>query len=428
MMSIFLSIAGLMVAVALAWLLPTLLKRQRSVSATTEATSNISILRDQLAELERDLARGTLSQADYQQARDDFDRRVLEELSEPASRAAVAGSGRRIALLLGFLMPLCAGLLYWQIGSLPGLENGAAPPHAGKVSPEQVEAMVAKLAARLEQAPEDADGWALLGRSYMTMQRYDQAAKAYERATSLIKNNADLYADYADALAMAQGRRIDGKPLKLVEEALRVDPNHWKALAIAGSAAFERKDYKAAIGYWEKLLARVGPETEFGRSVASNLDEARQLAGIAAPVAKKGVPAATGNATSAATPAAKESQKEPAAGGGRLSGTVKLSPALAGKAAPEDTVFIFARAVQGSRMPLAIVRRQVKDLPYSFVLDDSQAMSPEMKLSKFTEVVVSARISKAGNAVAQSGDLQGVSKAVKVGSKDITVVIDTTVE
>ena len=427
-MSIFLSIAGLMVAVALAWLLPTLLKRQRSVSATTEAASNLSILRDQLAELERDLARGTLSQAHYQQARDDFDRRVLEELSEPGSRAAVAGSGRRIALVLGLLMPLCAGLLYWQIGSLPGLENGSAAPHAGKVSPEQVEAMVAKLAARLEQAPEDADGWALLGRSYMTMQRYDQAAKAYERATSLIKNNADLYADYADALAMAQGRRIDGKPLKLVEEALRVDPNHWKALAIAGSAAFERKDYKAAIGYWEKLLARVGPETEFGRSVASNLDEARQLAGIAAPVAKKGAPAATGNATSAATPAAKESQKEPAAGGGRLSGTVKLSPALAGKAAPEDTVFIFARAVQGSRMPLAIVRRQVKDLPYSFVLDDSQAMSPEMKLSKFTEVVVSARISKAGNAVPQSGDLQGVSKAVKVGSKDITVVIDTAVE
>ena len=427
-MSIFLSIAGLMVAVALAWLLPTLLKRQRSVSATTEAASNLSILRDQLAELERDLARGTLSQADYQQARDDFDRRVLEELSEPASRAAVAGSGRRIALVLGLLMPLCAGLLYWQIGSLPGLENGAAPPHAGKVSPEQVEAMVAKLAARLEQAPEDADGWALLGRSYMTMQRYDQAAKAYERATSLIKNNADLYADYADALAMAQGRRIDGKPLKLVEEALRVDPNHWKALAIAGSAAFERKDYKAAIGYWEKLLARVGPETEFGRSVASNLDEARQLAGIAAPVAKNGAPVATGNGISAATPAAKESQKEQAAGGGRLSGTVKLSPALAGKAAPEDTVFIFARAVQGSRMPLAIVRRQVKDLPYSFVLDDSQAMSPEMKLSKFTEVVVSARISKAGNAVPQSGDLQGVSKAVKVGSKDITVVIDTAVE
>ena len=427
-MSIFLSIAGLMVAVALAWLLPTLLKRQRSVSATTEAASNLSILRDQLAELERDLARGTLSQADYQQARDDFDRRVLEELSEPASRAAVAGSGRRIALVLGLLMPLCAGLLYWQIGSLPGLENGSAAPHAGKVSPEQVEAMVAKLAARLEQAPEDADGWALLGRSYMTMQRYDQAAKAYERATSLIKNNADLYADYADALAMAQGRRIDGKPLKLVEEALRVDPNHWKALAIAGSAAFERKDYKAAIGYWEKLLARVGPETEFGRSVASNLDEARQLAGIAAPVAKNGAPVATGNGISAATPAAKESQKEQAAGGGRLSGTVKLSPALAGKAAPEDTVFIFARAVQGSRMPLAIVRRQVKDLPYSFVLDDSQAMSPEMKLSKFTEVVVSARISKAGNAVPQSGDLQGVSKAVKVGSKDITVVIDTAVE
>ena len=130
-MSIFLSIAGLMVAVALAWLLPTLLKRQPSASATTEAASNLSILRDQLAELERDLARGTLSQADYQQARDDFDRRVLEELSEPVTRAVVAGSGWRIALVLGLLMPLCAGLLYWQIGSLPGLENGAAAPPAG---------------------------------------------------------------------------------------------------------------------------------------------------------------------------------------------------------------------------------------------------------------------------------------------------------
>lgn len=417
-MSIFLVVAAVMVAVALAWLLPPLLKRQRATVTASEASSNLSILRDQLAELERDLARGTLSQENYQQARDDLDRRVLDELSEPVATAAPAGGGRRTALLLGGLLPLCAALLYWQLGTPAGLENTGAA-HTGKVTPQQVEAMVAKLAARLEQAPDDADGWALLGRSYMTMQRYEQAATAYERATSMIKNNADLFADYADALAMAQGRRIDGKPLKLVEEALRVDPGHWKALAIAGSAAFDRKDYKAAIAYWDRLLARVGVESEFGRSVAANLDEARQLAGMPASTAKNAAPGAAAKAVPAA--------QAPAAGGGRVSGTVKLSPALAGKAAPEDTVFIFARAVQGSRMPLAVVRRQVKDLPYTFVLDDSQAMSPEMQLSKAAEVVVSARISKAGSAIPQSGDLQGASKTVKVGSTEITVVIDAVV-
>lgn len=411
-MSGFLIAAGVMVVIALAWLLPTLLRRRDGAAQSTQAASNLSILRDQLAELERDVARGTLSSANYQQARDDLDRCVLEEFSEAAPPAAAAGNSRSLALVLAVLMPLCAGLLYWQLGSPVALD--AQVSHAQKFSPQAVEDMVGKLAARLEQSPQDGDGWALLGRSYMVMKRYADAAKAYERATAVIKDSADLFADYADALAMAQDKRIEGKPLKIVEQALRVDPGHWKALAMAGSAAFDRKDYKTAIRYWETLLGRVGPESEFARSVAANLEEARELGGIKAAPARQAAPSAPAVAG--------------AANAGSVRGTVTLSPSLVAKADPSDTVFIFARAVSGSRMPLALVRKQVKDLPYTFTLDDSQAMSPETKLSKFSDVIVAARVSKSAGAVPQPGDLQGFSAQLRTGSgAAVSVVIDQVV-
>jgi len=237
------------------------------------------------------------------------------------------------------------------------------------------------------------------------MQRYQDATAAYARAVALLKDDADLLADYADALAMSQGRRMEGKPLQLIEQALQIDPTQWKALAMAGSAAFERKEYKQAIGYWEKLRSRAEPDSEFARNVAANIEEARQLGGIKSGAASKPTPPAAAS----------------------VRGTVSLSPALAGKAGPGDTVFIFTRAADGPRQPLALVRRQVKDLPAGFTLDDSQAMSPEMKLSNFREVVVSARISKSGGATPQSGDLQGVSRKVKVGASNVAVVIDSVV-
>ena len=189
----FLIAAGLMVAVALSWLLPVLLRGRRMSEAESHAAANLAVLRDQLAELERDVARGTLSPALYQQSRDDLDRRVLEEMAEATPVAATAGRARGTALAIAVLVPLCAGLLYWQLGS-PGA-IGSALSHAEKFTPAQVEEMVSKLAARLEQTPEDGNGWALLARSYMVMQRFDDAAKAYERATFSVKDSADLYAD-----------------------------------------------------------------------------------------------------------------------------------------------------------------------------------------------------------------------------------------
>jgi len=411
----FVVIAAVMAAVALAWVLPVLLRRRDTAVTVQQRTSNLAILKDQLRELEADLAAGTLPQQQYQQAREDLERRAIEETRDAVvAPAAAPAPARWTAVALAVAIPLCAAALYWQFGTPEGLAPAAEGQGAGKVTPHEVEAMVAKLAARMEQSPGDAKGWAMLGRSYLVMQRPADAVAAYERAIAIQADDADVLADYADALALQQGRNIEGKPLQIIERALKIDPMQWKALAMAGSAAFDRKDFKAAIAYWEKLQSRAEPGSDFAREVASNIEEARQLGGI--------------NVATKAAPAAKpEAKPQSKAAGASVAGSVTLSRNLAGKAAPTDTVFVFARAAEGPRMPLAILRFQVKDLPVKFHLDDSLAMSPAMKLSNFPEVVVGARVSKTANAVPQTGDLQGASKPIKVGATGVAIIIDQVV-
>ena len=414
-MTLFLLIAAGMAAVALAWVLPVLLRRRDTAVVVQPRASNLGILKDQLAELDQDVAAGTLPQAQYQQAREDLERRAYEESREPAMPVPVQPApARGTAIVLAALLPICAAALYWQFGTPEGLAPAAEVHGGSKVTPQEVEAMVAKLAARMQQSPDDGNGWALLARSYLVMQRHADAVAAYERAVALIKDDADLLADYADALAMTQGRRIDGKPLKIVERALKIDPLQWKALAMAGSAAFERKDYKTAVAYWEKLQSRAEPGSEFAREVAANVDEARQLGGLKV-------------AASVAPPVKADAKSTAGAAGATVDGIVALSRELAAKAAPTDTVFVFARAAEGPRMPLAVMRFQVKDLPAKFHLDDSMAMSPAAKLSNHPEVVIGARVSKSANATPQAGDLQGTSKPVKVGATGVAVLIDQVV-
>lgn len=405
-MTWFALIAAALVVIALLWLMPALLRRDGAHGDLAAGAANVAILRDQLAELERDLGAGTLSAQQYQQAREDLERRVLEDVGDAGdTHAREPASARRTALALAVALPLCAALLYFQFGNPEAISWRTTADKDHNVTPQKVEVMVARLAARLEQTPEDGNGWALLGRSYVALQRYQDATAAYARAVALIMDDADLLADYADVLAVTQGRRIDGRALQIVEQALQIDPTQWKALAMAGSAAFERREYRKAIGYWEKLRSRAEPNSEFVRNIAANIEEARQLGGIKSGAASKPAPPAAAS----------------------VRGTVSLSPALAGKAGPGDTVFIFARTAQGPRMPLAIVRRQVKDLPVAFTLDDSQAMSGATKLSNFAEVIVGARISKNGSATPQSGDLQGISQKLKVGASNVVVVIDSAV-
>jgi cytochrome c-type biogenesis protein CcmH len=422
-MTVFVLVAALMVAVACAWVLVPLLRNERGTDVDRHA-SNLAILRDQLRELDGERARGIVGDTQYEQSRAELERRVLEEAQAPPAQPGPAPrAGAWAAALLAAMLPIGAVVAYLALGNPEAVLTSAKDRKAGtqhEMTQQDVEAMVARLAQRLENEPGNAEGWVMLARSYNVMSRHSEAARAYERAVALIPDNADLLADYADTLAVAQGRSLAGKPLELIERALKVDPKHWKALALAGTAAFDRKDFPAAIAYWERMKESIPPDADMARSVDASIAEARAQAGL-----RPGQPAV---ASATTAPAAKSAPPPPASGaaaGATVAGVVSLAPALAAKAAPDDIVYIFARAVDGPRMPLAIVRKQVRDLPVTFALDDTMAMTDAAKLSAFPEVVVGARVAKSGSATPQSGDLEGVSKAVKVGTSGIAVVIDS---
>jgi cytochrome c-type biogenesis protein CcmH len=265
--------------------------------------------------------------------------------------------------------------------------------------------MIPALAERVKSEPNNAEGWLLLGRSYTALGRYRDAAIAMRRANDIVPGNAGLLADLADIIAMAQNKRLAGEPARLVQQALDIDPRHAKTLALAGSVAFEAKDYAAARGYWERLVAVLAPDSPMLPSVRTNIAQVTSLEG-----ANKAVAGAA--PVSTATPAA-----------AALTGTVELSPVLAHRVATGDTLFVFARAAEGPRMPLAIVRASAR-LPFAFTLDDSMAMSPQLKLSSFSHVVVGARVSRSGNATPQPGDLIGQSTALPPGTPNVRVLID----
>jgi cytochrome c-type biogenesis protein CcmH len=312
-------------------------------------------------------------------------------------------SARLLVGLCACVIGLAAAGYAWK-GS-PGLKPVAAVP----VDPEeqaarqQIESMVDKLAQRLKDKPDDATGWLMLGRSYSVLGRFDEALPAYAKAVSLRGNDATTLADYADALAVKNGGQATPETDALVARALAAEPTHLKALALAGTSAFERADYAGAVRHWEKMAQGLPPASPDAPRLQASLAEARKRGGLAAPPATV------------------------AAAGASVSGTVTLAPALAPKASPADTVFIYARAAQGPRMPLAVFRAQVKDLPITYKLDDSMAMAPTAKISGAAQVIVSARISKSGNAIPQPGDLAGESAPVAPGASGVLITIGSTV-
>ena len=413
-MTAFVVIAVLFVAVALGFVLPPLLRRQAQRPAASRDAANAGIYREQLDELRADLERGAIDRAQFDRARLDVERRIVDE----HERSAVSlESGRRLktALAIGIAIPLVAGLAYWKFGA-PQALTGEAVVDARNVTPDQILGMVKKLAARMEQTPDDVEGWVMLGRSYSVLGMHAEAARAYERAVKLAPGDPNLLADYADNLAMASGRSLAGKPMEVIQQALRIDPKNVKALALAGSAEFERRDYRAAVGYWERILAVVPPESDFARSVNASIEEARQLGGIKTARAK-------------AAPSTTTAPSAKASGALRpLTGMVSIDPALARGFSPDTTVFVLARPADGSRMPLAVARTTLGALPYRFKLDDSMAMNPAAKLSEHKQVVIVARVSRSGTALPQKGDVEGMSGTVAPDATGVKVVMSKLVD
>lgn len=297
-MMLFWFICGLFILIALAFVLPTALQRNEKTDragADERKQANIAVYRDQLSELETDLQNGIVSQEQYTQDRDEIERRLLEDTAGAAAPAkqkttpAAAPASRNTAYALAVGLPLVAVIFYFQIGHPDGIANQPAPsaPFAnsasgggsGQRTQEQIEANVAALAKRLQTNPSDTEGWIMLARSYNSMERFGEAAGAYAKATELKPDDADLWAEYAFTSAMASGQRLDGRPMELVQQALKVDPENAKALQLAGSAAFQDKDYKKAIEYWERVLKGVPADSEVAQLITERINEAKTLAG-----------------------------------------------------------------------------------------------------------------------------------------------------
>lgn len=433
----FLFAAGVLLVLALGLLLWPLL-RNAEPGEETKAGAVVALFRDQLRELEAEHAAGTLGDAQFQQSRTELERRLLEEVGPDAAAPTGPRRARGTALALGALVLAIPIVLYSRLGTpdalAPGAttaaaaaqNGGAGGPQNPSVTAAQIQKMIDKLQASLQKNPGDAAGWAMLGRVYAYIgeqsngadaaKNFQNAVHAYAKAVALTPKDPNLLVDFADALAMTQGQDLDGMPMKLISRALKIDPRNVKGLALAGTHAFGHRRYADAIVYWERAVQAAPEDPQFAQNLRSSIDEARNRAKQAGQTLPADLAANAASGMSAQAAAATGVQ-----------GKVEIASGLAAKASPDETVFIYARAAFGPRVPLAMLRKQVKDLPMTFTLNDAMSMVPAFTMSKFSPVVIEARVSRSGDAMPASGDLEGSSQPVAVGTKGLTITIDRVV-
>jgi cytochrome c-type biogenesis protein CcmH len=404
---LFWIVALALVAGILAYLVTPLLRRATRVDAPADESATTAVYRDHKRQVESDLAAGVITRQEHDAAIAELTRRFGEELAHAGDTSAHVSERTRwvAAIALVAVVPVIAGTLYFSLGNPAAMSAPAAKAQAADhTSDPEMLKMVDQLAKKLSANPEDGEGWALLGRSYRVLERFDAAAMAYGEASKRLPPSASLYTDWAEAVAQAQGRTLVGQPTELLERAVKLEPEHPKTLALLGAAAMERNDRPAAIAAWTKLRALLPPDSAQLRQI----DEALAQAGTAKPTA---APTAS-----------------PQAGAGKsVAGRIEVDPKLAKSVAAGDTVFIYARDPEGSRMPLAAMKLRGSDLPRAFALTDEMAMSPAAMISKAGKVVIEARVSKSGDVKPQAGDLAGSSAAVAPGATDVRVTIDRVV-
>ncbi len=411
-MMLFWILAGLMVAAALLMILPPLFGRQDTVSADRRQ-QNIIIARERLQELEQERDNGELSQEEFEAYRDELEQSLLDDVAPEQSddQQRHVHRSRQSAIALIVLVPVAAIGLYLFLGEPVIMQQQASAARqvqgAGADKLPSIDTMVDQLARRLENNPDDAEGWALLAQSYMAIKDYSGAATAMENLYRLRSEDPNIILQYADALAMAQGRQLSGKPAELIEQALAIKPDHLIGLWMAGMVAEERGELQQAIDYWLRAEVQLDSEPESQQELRAMIRQAEAQLGV------------TPRDSNEAQPPAQQQASDVAS----IRVLVTLDPSLEQHVALNDTLFILARAVDGPPMPLAAVKRQAKELPLEVVLDDTMAMMPAMKLSNFDTVSIVARISKSGSTSAQSGDLEGEASEVSVGDGEPVKIV-----
>jgi cytochrome c-type biogenesis protein CcmH len=409
---------------------------------TARSDRRLAAARARLLALKAEHDAGHLDDASHAERRRTVEHEIGELLMGGQAAVPTVRPSARLVAILAVAVLAVAAAGYWQTGSpalarvgpAPAVEAAAADP-AGAASAasglKQIEAMVGQLAARMKEKPDDAQGWMMLARSYTVLGRFAEALPAYQRASELQPPTAALLADWADAVAATKGSASNPQTVALVERALALDPTHLKSLALAGTIAYERGDFDGATTRWQKIVDQLPPGNEIAQQVQASIAEARERAAAAAAQGRTApgaamAPTALASASNAAA-AGRPAPTGAAAGGGVVSGVVTLDPALRAQAAAGDVVFVFARPASGGRMPLAVLRAKVSDLPLSFKLDDSMAMAPGMTISSVPLVTVGARISKTGNALPQPGDLAGETTGVAPGTSGLAINIGSVV-
>lgn len=396
---IFFLSALIMILIAFAFILPPLWRNytiNAVASSNEQERPNILIARQRLAELKQQKQAGVLNEADYREQFRELEQTLNADLSAASHLHPLKSQGRWIVYIAAILIPALTAGLYWRLGSFSLLTREgastvaqpAAMPSAG-----DVDKMIDTLAARLQADPEDAQGWLLLGRSYKYREQYDKAVSAFANAYRLLGDQPEVMLLYAEALAYADNKNLAGKPAELIIKALSIEPNNINALWLGGLVRMQQNDIRGGLKLWRKLSDLLPPESEAQQQLQSVMTKMEVPEADSAPV----------KPPQSAGPAA-----------ARIDIQVDLAPNLRRAADPGATVFIYAQALAGPKMPLAIVHKQVSDLPVTVTLDDSLAMMPEIKLSNFDTVRLLARISKSGTAQAQPGDLIGMIERASV--------------
>ena len=387
---------ALCVAVVFLWVL---LRERKPVTQASQANANAKVYRDQILDLDREHDSGHISDQEWQQSRDELSLRLLEDtaaVDDPAAKTEKPAIWT--AVVLAVALPLGSMGMYMWVGQ-PEALNPLALKTPDQVDPKDLTKMAQTLAEKLQDKPDNLQGWVMLGRTYRTLENFDAALRAYDSALKL-SDDDDLKLERIEVIAMQRQGQFEGEPWNVIREVLQRDPQHFGALLTAGSASYAEGKFADALKYWEQARKPLDANNPDLQGLESAIATVRERLGM--PPAK-------------ATPAA--------ASGLNVTGQVNLSASLKSKASPNDVVFIYATPANGDRMPLAIFKTTVSQLPFNFTLDDSTAMAPDRKLSAAGEVMVKVRVTKSGNAMPQSGDLSGSLGPVKVGAKGLKLEI-----
>jgi len=409
--TIFWFINACMLLLALAFVLVPIIRRHQDSRKELRNELNLHIHKEHLLELENDFKEGNIEEEEFNSAKHELERNLLSDIknTEEDKDQTVTRISFKTIIPIVVVLPVFVIVTYLMLGDIDmvSVQPGEKVQQTNQDAMHSIEEMVAKLSARLQEQPDDGEGWRMLGRSYLVMNRYQNAVDAYRNARKYIGDDSQLLADYAEVLILASNNSFTEEAANLVNLSLQKNPDEPKALWLAGNASYERGDFARTLHYWEHLFNILPPGGDESKFVMENINQVKQDSGMVSPEENIAIPGLTEISVNA------------------IDVQVNLAPALLEKADPEDTVFIFARASEGPRMPLAIVRKQVKDLPIKVTLDDSMAMSPAMSLSKFKQVVIGARVSKSGDATPRNGDLSGSSVAIQLSEvTGVKITID----